>query len=295
MFRCDFCFKEFNKENSLIGHYGKCLNFKRVKDEILNEEFLREEIEKKGRSANSLAIEMNNNGEYPFIISASKIINACKKYGIKTYSIKESVNLKETRDKFKKTCMERYGAENPLFKGTDGYKKRNKTVFEKYGVENVFQSEEIKEKSKETMIEKYGVPYSIYLPNRKRNIGIRSGIHKKVEKMLDGLQIDYESEKVMDFYGYNKYLNDNYNPRPDIILKDKKIVIEINGNYWHANPDMYKPNDLIYKWGGKKSAKEIWSFDKSRIDQIESFGYKVIVLWEKDIIKMEKESLWKLI
>jgi len=54
---------------------------------------------------------------------------------------------------------------------------------------------------------------------------------------------------------------------------------------WHANPKIYKSSDIIKKWGGSKTAKEIWDFDKFRIKQIEKFGYRVIVLWQLDILK----------
>ena len=78
-------------------------------------------------------------------------------YGFKRRSVKESTGLKNTRDKYKKTCLEKYGAENALSKGTKSYLKRNKTVQEKYGVNNVFQIEEIKARITPIMLERYGV------------------------------------------------------------------------------------------------------------------------------------------
>jgi very-short-patch-repair endonuclease len=63
------------------------------------------------------------------------------------------------------------------------------------------------------------------------------------------------------------------------------VVIEVNGNQWHANPDVYDKDDLIKTWDGLLTAQEIWERDDCRKKQIESFGYDVIILWETDIRK----------
>jgi hypothetical protein len=58
--------------------------------------------------------------------------------------------------KSKKTNLEKYGFENPIF--SEIVKNKTKrTNLKKYGVENVFQSDLIKEKIKETNLEKWGV------------------------------------------------------------------------------------------------------------------------------------------
>ena len=63
------------------------------------------------------------------------------------------------KGKQKKFYKENYGVENVSQLQETKDKKINKSL-EKYGVINVFQSEEIKEKSKKTNIEKYGVEYA---------------------------------------------------------------------------------------------------------------------------------------
>lgn len=148
----------------------------------------------------------------------------------------------------------------------------------------------IYKKRNETVKEKYGVEHAIYLPYRHKNNGRKSKIHKKVEKLLEELNINYEPEKVKNFK------KNNYNPRPDIIIEDKKIIIEVNGDYWHANPKFYKENDIICKWTGNEKAKEIWKQDKKRLEQLEKFGYKTIVLWENEINKnLNKNKLWNML
>lgn len=95
----------------------------------------------------------------------------------------------------KQTCLEKYGVENPLqnkeveqkrsrenmcLYGSDNYKrnllekygnekyrnseKAKETNLEKYGVENPFAAEQVKEKIKNTLIERYGVENILKLP-----------------------------------------------------------------------------------------------------------------------------------
>jgi G:T-mismatch repair DNA endonuclease (very short patch repair protein) len=62
------------------------------------------------------------------------------------------------------------------------------------------------------------------------------------------------------------------------------IIFEIQGDKWHANPNIYKPNDLITGlWVGELTASEIWKRDEIRKKHMESFGYTVYYIWEYDI------------
>jgi G:T-mismatch repair DNA endonuclease (very short patch repair protein) len=132
---------------------------------------------------------------------------------------------------------------------------------------------------------------------KKANGGRRSKPHKLIEEYLRSIGTEFISE-CMDgrFKKFNKFVGSEYSPIPDIVLNNQKIVIEIYGDVWHANPEKYKSTDIIYKYGGPVMAHDIRIFDRARQKQIESFGYKVIVLWEHDIkhrIDDIKKSLLK--
>lgn len=280
MKRC-LCGKEF-REKSISGHYAKCKIYQDRVNEILTESFLVGLVDS-GESFNYISKKLTM--KYGILFTTSKLKRHCKKYSISTPTIKESSNKKKVRDRYKETCVNKYGKENALSFGTSSYKKRNDTVQKKYGVENVFQLESTKEKSKNSLFEKYGVYNSNDIPNRYKNSGRKSGIHRMVEDVLKKLSIEFESEKTGNlFKTFNEYLSREYSPRPDILLKKNKVVIEINGGYWHGDPRIYKKNDIIYKWSGKTLVEDIWKFDNSRKEQIESFGYKVITFWEMDIL-----------
>lgn len=71
---------------------------------------------------------------------------------------------------------------------------------------------------------------------------------------------------------------------PDFFDEDDSIIVEFYGNFWHANPDYYKPQDIIkLPKLGEMTAEEIWKKDSERIDFIKNLGYdKIIIVWEKD-------------
>jgi hypothetical protein len=114
-FICNACNKSFTNKNSLHGHKAWCklhlAYIKNLKETILTKEFLYENLVINNFSANHIALNIVTQ---PELMNAGMIINRAKELGIPTKSAKESNNLKATRDKFKKTCMEKYGAENWL-------------------------------------------------------------------------------------------------------------------------------------------------------------------------------------
>ncbi len=65
------------------------------------------------------------------------------------------------------TNLEKYGSKNVLSKGAVGYNKKNKTVKDKYGVDNVFQIREVIEKINDDgyYLKKYGMTLSEYKSN----------------------------------------------------------------------------------------------------------------------------------
>jgi G:T-mismatch repair DNA endonuclease (very short patch repair protein) len=280
---------KFERKPQLKGHSARCLIKKEITDSYkakITKEELHELYNIQEMSANQIAKKYN----YPSI-GAGAIIHMLNEFGFNTRSVKESTNIKNCRDLYKATCLEKYGDTNALGKNSSIYDKRNETVFNKYGKSNVFEVESVKNSIKETLIERYGIENPIYMPGRKHNNGARSKIHIKVESLLEQLDIDYISEDTR-----NLFKKDGYSPRPDIIIEGLKIVIEVNGDYWHGNPSKYKENDIIAKWGGDVFVKDIWKSDKIRKEQIESFGWSVITVWECDINNnLNKEELWKIL
>ena len=71
---------------------------------------------------------------------------------------KEYFNSDIRRNKFKETCLRKYGVEN-FSKSKEFVQKSKETSLRKYGTEYYQQTEEYKERAKETCLEKYGTEY----------------------------------------------------------------------------------------------------------------------------------------
>jgi G:T-mismatch repair DNA endonuclease (very short patch repair protein) len=69
----------------------------------------------------------------------------------------------------------------------------------------------------------------------------------------------------------------------DFLLPETKTIIEVNGDFFHANPAIYSKNDVIPLPSGLCTAQELWEKDKRKIDFARSKGYTVIVIWEHEI------------
>ena len=91
---------------------------------------------------------LNETAEH-FEVGSWVISNRLKKMGVK-----KPKNL--VGEVVKKSRINKYGTVS--FNNREKYKQ---TCLEKYGIENPFQSEEIKEKSKKTNLEKYGVEHPV--------------------------------------------------------------------------------------------------------------------------------------
>lgn len=62
--------------------------------------------------------------------------------------------------------------------------------------------------------------------------------------------------------------------------KYKNKLIEINGDYFHCNPQLYEKD--FYNKLSKKFAWQIWEKDKRKIQIAIQKGYSVLTVWEKD-------------
>lgn len=63
-----------------------------------------------------------------------------------------------------------------------------------------------------------------------------------------------------------------------------KTLIEVNGDFWHANPALgyVRSDELLSGW----KVGEVWDKDVAKRRKAEAAGYKVVTLWERDINSM---------
>lgn len=299
IYLCPFCGKKIkvDKPNSISNHMQwRCPEWKKYKEEILTKDFLYKEHWVKGKSCNEIAKEHN-------IRSSCSINKLLNKYGLGTRNIKQSKNTKRVKEKTEKTNIERYGEPHNFSKNHPSRKKWEQRLKDDEGISNVFQRESVKRKIVAHHIEKYGYEnhmqssefqkkffdkyeekhgyrYPIQSPNNK----FGGTVSKPQLKVLNELQKrGYKLKKEFTIYPY----------RVDIILEKRKKIIEVYGDYWHANPNKYKADDKIQfpKQTNITSVKEIWDRDSNRISYIENAGYDVFIAWEYDINKNFKELI----
>ena len=205
IFICKICNKSFTSAASFSSHiknYHKPLNIKQYYDLYLKKE---------------------NEGICPVCGKPTKF--ECVTTGYKKYcSSKCASQAPETKEKYKQTCLKRYGvtSTNKLQSMKD---KSKQTCLEKYGAEYASQSEEFKEQSRKTCLEKYGVEYSFQSKNN---------IEKTKQTCLEKYGVDHYSkadefkekfkETCQDRYGVNAPAQCS-----EIYQKVKQICLEKYG------------------------------------------------------------------
>ncbi len=105
------------------------------------------------------------------------------------------------------------------------YKRVQITIMNKYGVENIFQSEEIKTKSKATNLIRYGFEYP------SKNVDIQNKI-KKIINDKYGVENVFQSEEIktkIRNININKYGVEFSAQRPEIKLKIKETNLDKYG------------------------------------------------------------------
>ena len=113
---------------------------------------------------------------------------------------------------------------------------------------------------------------------------LKNGSISSIEEKIKQLLIDKGIIFSHQYYVINNKTEDTRrNFVYDFLIVDKNIIIEVNGDFFHANPIFYKEEDMLSHPGGSISAKDIWERDKRKIDFIENMGYKTVVLWEYEI------------
>jgi G:T-mismatch repair DNA endonuclease (very short patch repair protein) len=69
----------------------------------------------------------------------------------------------------------------------------------------------------------------------------------------------------------------------DFYIPSKNTVIEINGDFWHCNPNIERFKEPKYEYQIRKIER-----DKIKYDYLDNNGFKKIILWEHDIKNNKK-------
>lgn len=117
-------------------------------------------------------------------------------------SNKCSRNFLETKLKYQKTCLKKYGTINQM-KNKIINEKRINTCLKKYGVSNPLQNKIIREKYENTCLKKYGTKY--ISQNKKIN---EKQINTRQKKYFQIISSKF-SNIVKPLFSKNEYINTN--------------------------------------------------------------------------------------
>lgn len=268
--KCKICGKQFEKEISLKRHitvmYGR-LGAPHVPWLFYQYKYNgRSEYSKK----NLYNLYVNKKMSTPMISSQLKLnkgtlLNLMHFYNIPMRSISDAAKNQIDRDgiwnkdldkyshpSIMKYSKDRLGKNNPFFK-PEGFKERKQKLIE------------VGKKAR-----------------KNSNIGTRSPKTTEVRmcKILDFHKISYVRNFALkykdgDFIKWRLY---------DFWINDA-ILLEMHGDYWHANPKKYKTNQKV-NIRGHKIAKDVWNNDAFKNKLAKDNGYDLKVIWESDFKQM---------
>jgi len=161
------------------------------------------------------------------------------------YSPERAQKIKES---IGKSCE---GEKNPFYGKTHTIEVRNR----------------ISQKTKEyNRLHPERVTKMVRLSLERQRKGFQSSIEKatKIELVRRGIK-----------HRYNKILHRKF--QFDFIIGEN-LLLEVNGDYWHANPLIYKDREHLTADQQKKI-----ELDARKKKYAEEYGYKIYYMWEGDI------------
>lgn len=112
--------------------------------------------------------------------------------------------------------------------------------------------------------------------HKMNQLGIRlaerggSDIEQEVEDILKMLKVDYKKQVV---------LGTAFKFRADFVVGD--VVIEVNGDYWHGNPEIYAEPTPMQQTALEK--------DELKKEYFRTLGYYVYEIWESELREDKQE------
>jgi very-short-patch-repair endonuclease len=108
-----------------------------------------------------------------------------------------------------------------------------------------------------------------------------SKLEKEIKKFLKENNIKTVSQFPIGSFKY------------DFLIKEKNLLIEVNGDYWHCNPKKYSPE--FFHLQIKKTAQDIWADDNNKTKIAKDNGYNIITIWESDYKENKEETIKQII
>ena len=256
-----------------------------------------------------------NNNEISYTLTSLKAEFLCS-----NCNNQELIELNPSRGLSKSTSICKACQKKTLHKCKSYRKNFEKSIEKKYGegIRYPLQSKLVRDKMKLTMVERYGVEFSAQseeiCKKQKRTNLIRYGRenyfsninpwiefkHKLFEKRISKLEINVVSTLTnLDQHHWYTCLNRQFVINDierqsvyvvDMYSKYHNLVIEVYGNYWHANAKVFNSDHKFIRG----CMSEIVEKDQKRIERVQSLlNCDVMIIWEQDWNNSKEEVIRK--
>ena len=183
---------------------------------------------------------------------------------------------------YESSFVRTHGCRRPL-QSPEIRKRMQATMLERHGAPFSAQSPLIEDKRKLSMIEKYGRANFWTGTNIWRVTGLRPakiGRVSNVERdVVEALIHAFPEDKTYSHKnGQKRFLCGDGAAFLDYYNESRGIAVEVHGDYFHANPKLFKPDHVTY-YG--RRAQDIWERDAKRIEAArQTLDAIVIIVWE---------------
>lgn len=301
--KCGLCDEEaYFHDNKRFGKYAKGHNtsswYHTRYKELYNPTCLKcgKELNgKKGRKEFPMFCSLKCSGDY----NKQTIISKMRPKIIERYKTDPSYRnkiSKGVRKSIKEDINGSYSRRNATMR-TPEHRKRASRQMKKQWKNQEYRNNQMEQLKKIRQTPEFSKKMSDNMKNRWRNPVTRPKMYNAIFNnnfRYSKLHLRIREELELDSLGFIGEQRIN-TLRVDELNMDKKLIIEINGDYVHANPKKYNAFDEIRLPGSSYLAKEKWEKDKNRTEYLESLGYTVLILWESDNLYDFKEKLIKLL
>lgn len=189
---------------------------------------------------------------------------------------------KDYRETYENSMMLSYGVKRPL-QSKQIHERFKEQMIKAHGVPYSGMKEEFLNKSFETTKKKYGTKCWIFGGSQLEEKIIRE-IKNNINKKFSFIEQSNKKEGIL--VGSKTYMY------PDLVIKEINVIVEVFGDYWHANPELYDSSFISRKG---LTRDQINAKDESRLLTLKNLGYEVIVIWELDWNKNKERELEKVI
>lgn len=281
LLQCRFCDK--TSAFSLIGHIKAKHDLTEYRNLFPNDIIQRASIEQKQTNSQAMKDKLKNDEQYKKFLDWRSFPSEIKHWLKKGYTYIEAI------EKVKEFQREQsIKARNPNTK-----KKRSE---KNSGISNPMSLFSISKRNNISIEEASKLTPCYGRVGKKHPMHGKKHTLDAIEKIANSWHLknpNYRSKNEIEISDFcNTFAEIESNVRiskwnVDILFKDKKLIIEFFGDYWHMTPKKYKSTDIHNVM--KKTAKEIWDRDYEKIENLKSCGYTIIIIWENEWKRDRKE------